>query len=253
MDRRLAAFLLLTLWALAVRTESHQVAGEKEESDNKDEEGHEETEPSEPTEEHKTITLNLTICIPNKGNKNARFIKSVLVTPSTHSVILSASVDRTCTDPSCKEEPELVVLVHNGKELICTGNVTSEDAYITIDTDDSKIGVSHNKTAGLQNMASAYINVITSHIFSTSYSNNKTEVTAIVEVQQTWDTTSGTDSTTTKKPANATTTKKPATTTKAPKPTPQASKQHGTNKASRLGHGALWGIVLLVLFQVFLN
>ncbi|XP_077316994.1 uncharacterized protein LOC143938060 isoform X2 [Lithobates pipiens] len=290
MDYGMKTLLLLALCTLA-KTEQNNVLEEQGALATE-----KKTKADDLSPEYRTITLNVTICIPKYGNNDTQISTTSqdIISGNTFQSTVAAAKPgpkTPCNITSCllDKVPELAVYVFKEdpeKQLICSTNVTNENLFVTINASTSEISIKAIKKPGTLNSASASVNVVTEHIDGFSISSSDSEVSIAIKVKQLWIPTTTTvpptihfTSPTTKKVVMETTSKLTSKQTTNPKvkhstnaqetshkPVVVSSKAKPTyekpsvapvapivSKASSLAHDALWGMVLLVMKQIFLN
>ncbi|XP_073455058.1 uncharacterized protein [Aquarana catesbeiana] len=287
MDYGLKTLLLLALCTLA-KTEQNNVLEEQEALAIE-----KKTKAGDLSPEYRTITLNVTICIPKYENNDTKIITTSqeIMSGNTLRTIVAAAKPgpkTPCNITSCLLDklPELAVYVfkEDPKQLLIFSiNVTNENLFLMIRASTSEISITPMKNPGTLNSALASVDVVTEGINSVSFSSADSEVSFAINVKQLWIPTTTTvpatihfTSPTTKKVVVETTSKltsKQTTNPKVRKSTITQETSHKPvvisstakpiykkpsvapviSKASSLAHEALWGMVLLVLKQIFLN
>ncbi|XP_040179429.1 uncharacterized protein LOC120913518 isoform X2 [Rana temporaria] len=288
MDYGLKTLLLLALCTLA-KTEENNVLEEEQGALAVEKT----TIAADLSPEYRTITLNVTICIPKYANNDTKIIRTSqdIISGNTFRSIVGAAKPgpkTPCNITSCMLDkvPELAVYVFKEdpeKQLICSTNVTNENLFVTINASTSEISITPKKESGTLNSALVSVDVVAERIEGLSFSSGDSDMSFVIKVKQLWipttktvpttihftspttkkvvvETTSNVTSkqTTNPKVRNSTitqeTSQKPVVTSSKAKPTNEKpSVAPVVSKASSLGHEALWGMMLLVLKQIFLN
>ncbi|XP_072287119.1 uncharacterized protein [Pyxicephalus adspersus] len=262
MDPALKSLLLLALCTLA-KTEQNIVLEEQKAL----------VETKDLSPKYRTIKLNITICVPKHGNNDTKItMANQQINPT--SLYFTAGAERTgpktpCNVTSCIQDklPELAVFIFQEgleKHLICSTNLTNENLNLMINASTSDIAIIPKKTPGILNSVSVVVKIVAKQIENFKFTQSDSLASVAVTLEQTCiptttlPTTKSVSSPTTEvtttlnKPQE--TTKKPLVTSPNAKPTTeQPPVGPVTSKGSSLVRGALWGMVLLVMIQIFLN